>query len=136
MSTEHELARALVLAHTDAAVAPVVLNAFDAWALKVASASEALERANREGVALERFYTIPELMVLFKKSDSGVRALLDRGDIAFTRIGGSIRVPIEEAERYLEENTNRKEQRTVRAAGAKRSIEDEEAIRRYPHLAS
>ncbi len=133
-TNEHKLARALVQAHVDPSVAPVVLEAVDGWADVVARAQAALEQQQRSADDLSRYYTVRELRLLLKLSDSGVRALLDSGALPQTRVGGSIRVPIADVERYLSEQTSRAEQAGPRQHRPRRSADDEQAIRQYPWI--
>lgn len=134
-SNEHSLARALIEAHVDPAVAPVVLDAVDGWASVVEQAQDAIEQAQRSSDDLSRYYTVKELRFLFKMSDSGVRALLDQGALPVTRIGGAIRVPIVDANRYLDEHTTRNEPAPRRDPRPRRSPEEDEVLRRWPGLA-
>jgi hypothetical protein len=137
--TERNLARALVEAHTAPEVRSVVLDAFDSWAAKVQEAQEAIEQQARSEDDLNRFYTIPELRLLLRKSDSGVRALLDDGTLPFTRIGegrNSIRVPIAPVERYLTEQTiqNAATPAKPRPAAPRLTPDEQAVVRRWPGL--
>lgn len=134
-SNEHSLARALIEAHVDPAVAPVVLEAVDGWVSVVERAQDAIEQAERTSDDLNRYYTVRELRLLFKMSDSGVRSLIDQGAFPSTRIGGSIRVPIVDANRYLDEHTTRNEPAPKRDPRPRRSPEDAEVLRQWPGLA-
>jgi excisionase family DNA binding protein len=134
-TNEHKLARTLIAAHVDPAVAPIVLDAVDGWADVVTRARYALEQSKRSADDLHRYYTVADLMRLLRKSDSGVRAMLDDGTLPTTRVGGSIRVPIEAVERYLTDHTTRPDHVPRRTARARRSPQDEETIQRYPFLA-
>ena len=135
-TNEHKLARALVQAHVDPSVAPVVLEAVDGWADVVASAQAALEQQQRSADDLSRYYTVRELRLLLKLSDSGVRALLDSGALPQTRVGGSIRVPIADVERYLSEQTTRQVAAERRSPIPRMSPQDAETVKRYPFLAN
>lgn len=132
-TNEHKLARALVEAHVAPEVMPVVLEAVDGWADVVARAKEALEQQARTADDLSRYYTVKELRLLLKMSDSGVRSLLDSGVLPETRVGGSIRVAIADVNRYLAENTSRHEP-VSRQQRSRRSPQDEDMIRKYPFL--
>jgi excisionase family DNA binding protein len=131
---EHRLARALVAAHVPDDVADTVLDAIDGWHDVVATARDAIEHASRSEDDLRRYYTVRELTMLFRKSDTAVRAMLDEGVLPQTRIGGSIRVPIAAAEQYLAEHTKLNEP-TPRDHRPRRSAEDEQALAQYPFLA-
>lgn len=133
-TNEHNLARKLIEAHVDPAVAPIVLDAVDGWADVVATAKEALEQAQRHEDDLRRYYTVKELRLLLKLSDSGVRALIDSGALPETRIGGSVRVPIADVERYLAEHTSRHEA-PKRAPRPRFTPEDAEVLKRWPGIA-
>lgn len=133
-SHEHKLARALVEAHVAPELAQTVLDAFDSWARVVEGARIALEQQERTEDDLRRFYTVRELRLLLRKSDSGVRALLDDGTLPVTRVAGSIRVPIVAVEAYLREQTSRAEQQPTRPRAVRRSASDAAAIERWPWL--
>jgi excisionase family DNA binding protein len=134
MTNEHKLARALVAAHVAPEVAPIVLESIDEWAGVVEQARDALENQQRNAEDLRRYYTVQELMLMLRKSDSGVRALLDDGTLPFARIGGGIRVPIDAVERYLEEQTTRNEQQKPRTQRRRRSEAEADVLNRYPWL--
>ena len=133
-TNEHKLARTLIEAHVSPEVASVVLEALDKWASVAEQAQDALEQQQRTADDLNRYYTVKELRLLLKLSDSGVRSLIDSGVLPVTRIGGSIRVPIAAVDRYLAEHTTKHEpiRRTPRP---RRSAEDQQALERYPWLA-
>lgn len=138
-TNEHNLARALVEAHVDPTVAPLVLKSFDSWASKVEEAIDAIEQVRRSDDDLSRYYTVRELRLLLKLSDSGVRALLDSGVLPQTRVGageGSIRVPIADVNRYLEVQTTRSEPAPKRPPVSRRTPEDAEVLKRWPGLAN
>jgi excisionase family DNA binding protein len=104
-TNEHKLARTLIEAHTAPEVAPVVLEAFDQWVVVVEGARDAIEQQQRSADDLRRYYTVKELMLLLRKSDSAVRSMLKDGTLPYTTIGGSIRVPIAPVEQYLADRT-------------------------------
>ena len=133
--TEYKLARALAAAHLPEEVAPVVLEAIDGWVDVVASARDALEQQQRSDDDLRRFYTVKELMLLLRRSDSGVRALLADGTLPATRVGDAIRVPIDAVETYLAQQTSRAEQPARRPRRPRRTPADEQAIQEFPWLA-
>lgn len=135
-TNEHKMARALVQAHVAPEVAEIVLESIDSWAGVVEQALDALEQAQRSEDDLRRFYTVKELRLLFKMSDSGVRALLEQGVLPVTRIGGAIRVPIADANRYLDEHTTRNTPTPKRAPIQRRPPEDLDVLRRWPGLAN
>lgn len=134
-SNEYKLARALVAAHVAPEVAETVLESLDVWAGVVDQAREAIEQQQRSADDLSRYYTVKELRLLLKLSDSGVRALIESGALPRTDVGGSIRVAIADVNRYLAEHTSRNEAPKPRAHRPRRSPQDEDTIQRYPWLA-
>lgn len=132
VSREYRLARALVEAHVDDAVAGVVLEAIDAWQHLALEAEAAVARAAQLDV--DAHLSVKQVAEWFGVSDDAVYKLVQTGKLPDRRVGGQIRIPVVAANAYLDEHTTTHEAPKPKPRAPRVPPADAETVKKYPWL--